>query len=161
MSLASLGHDDIQFWLMDIENRNKVLESLAINPLPSDILESERAVECAEYRIDLDYERPVVLDFYEERLLPDEMYWSIIWEIKPVLNDLGDTLRQLRRYQQIVKKARNKPPHSIEGPLAILLYNTSKIPEEIITKFFKSPSQISHTLVYRVLPNECKRLEDS
>lgn len=234
--LCSLGHDDIQYWLLQKQNRDKILKKLGLHINNHNIIPFNAKVE-QEKRYKPDYEPEIFVDILETRELILNMqislvYWErerhryigfsliaedfevaspwtewspwqnkgsniknlnwteealaileregyvygghreqnkeikaevcrklghifrtrdivycykIIWEIKPELTDLGQTLRQLQKYKAIVK------PNSI-----ILVYHASKIPDIIIQDYFCN----QNILTYKILPSECKRLEE-
>jgi hypothetical protein len=235
--LCSLGHDDIQYWLMQKENRTKILKKLRLTT-HNKILYPMQSYIRIEERFKPNYEPEIFIDLLENRFLPSrkhytsKFYWirtrtrrsftftseatesdkrafnnmewsdwsnwknightldnlsfeknsleetlrnigkgeivehtqkesemlyehsvcaetkyeqySIVWEIKPSLDDLGQTLRQLMKYKDIVK-----PNH------IILIYNSAKAKEQIISAYFSNQG----VYTYRLLPAECERLE--
>jgi len=143
--LASIGHDDIQYWLSIKINRDKILDTLPVyvNDLP---LSHYDSTITKEYRRKPDYQPEIFIDVLERRIVKNTRGFWIIWEIKPVLANLGEVLRQLRKYRQIMD--------TIE--LTILIYNTSPIKHEIIKQYFESED----IHVYKVSAQECPRLEE-
>ena len=98
-----------------------------------------------EYRTHIPYEPEIFIDIFEEITIDgNPAYCKVIWEIKPVLNKLGETLRQCRRYQEILK-----------SDLVVVVYNVSRISHEKIVDFFESEG----FLIYQVSALECERLE--
>lgn len=71
--------------------------------------------------------------------------YRLVWEIKPFLDDLGQTLRQLMKYKDIVK-----PNH------IILVYSSAKAKDQLISTYFAN----QEVYTYRLLPTECKHLEE-
>jgi hypothetical protein len=144
--LCSLGHDDIQFWLMQKENREKLRQIFNFKLSLTASFAEEFAVE---FRFKPIYEPEEYYDGIENyrytQSSPSTIKTDVLYEIKPELTDLGQTLRQLRKYM-----AHTNPNKTI------LLYNTSKIPNEAIKQYFNT----ANILTYRLLPNECKRLEE-
>lgn len=57
----------------------------------------------------------------------DSLEFTIVWEIKPVLSDLGATLRQMQKYKDIVK------PN-----ILILIYAHSEFPDKEIQAYFNN-----------------------
>jgi len=148
--LCSLGHDDIQYWLMNPQNRLKLRQLFQIKPFDYTCDVEDFSIE---YRFKPQFEPE---EFYDA--LENYRYWkdnygnyivkirtNILYEIKPELKDLGQILRQLRKYI-----AHTEPDKTV------LIYNTSSIPKEIIQQYFES----ANIAVYQLLPKECKRLED-
>lgn len=159
-ALCSLGHDDMQYYLLDEKNRDRVLQKLGIeiDNFMSRKIEPEAFIQKCwngnygkkfhgePYRPDL-LEAFTFKGKYKPRLF-------IVWEIKPALDKLGETLRQVKKYLFWLSKG--YLTYSDNEPLSIIIYNASRVPKEVIIDFFKK----SNVFVYQLLPNECPRLED-
>ncbi len=146
--LSSLGHDDIQFQLMTTTFRKKLVAEYS---------EEWTGIICKEYRIKKDYEPEIFIDILETDKIHNR---ARIWEIKPELHSLGEVLRQINKYRQIVK-------YHIERQLGIfcepnsitvyLVYQTSNIPKPTILSYFGNES----VRVCQITSNDCKRLEET
>jgi hypothetical protein len=160
MVLASLGHDDIQYWLTIKENRDKVAEALKLEYDNQPFRNYTTLRITKEFRLKFPYEHEIFIDIFETRerkeRLEDGEEWRIafhvLWEIKPVLTNLGEVLRQIRKYREIL----NRAGYIDDDDFVILVYNTSPTKNEVITQYFNSEG----IDVYQILPSECKRLED-
>lgn len=149
--LCSLGHDDIQYWLCQPENRLKLRNQL-LGPTFKNkkfVFANYTKTFDKEVRFKPPYEPEEFYDGLEffgyDKEPPTIMETTILYEIKPELKDLGQTLRQLHKYISHIKPA-----------ITILIYNSSKINQKIITDFFDQ----REIKIYQLLPKECKRLEE-
>jgi len=151
--IASLGHDDIQYWLSDEGHRSNILAEV----MPCDVdwnwthlgyVDEPREVYSQkEYRHHQPYEKEIFVDIFDRwKLLNSGKEFRVIWEIKPVLNKLGETLRQCKSYKEILK-----------ADAVIVVYNVSKYSKEVLKHFFETEQNF---FIYQILPSQCKRLEE-
>ena len=155
MPLASLGHDDIQYWLSIKENRDKIAETLKLEYDNQPFTNYTTFKITKEFRLKLPYEQEIFIDIFETRARKEEQRligFRILWEIKPVLTNLGEVLRQIRRYKEILMMRGDID----DDDFVILVYNTSPTKNEVIKEYFNSEG----IDVYQILPPECRRLED-
>ena len=109
--ICSLGHDDIQFFIADKNERFKLLERIYGEKIevcskiwfPTKMVISTHKFGIKEHQIKIEYEHEINIDYFDyfELSKIHGIDTVIIWEIKPELIEFGDTLRQIKRYERI------------------------------------------------------------
>ena len=125
------NHDDLAIWLLNNENRQYVKDQLGIKLKSPHIpfWANDIVTFVHEYYYKPAYEAPEYYDALQNISFEKEsnrLQAQILWEIKPELNDLGDTLRQMRRY--------NKHTNS---SVLIILFAKSRFTIQQLTDYFK------------------------
>lgn len=146
--MSWLTHDDIQLWLNNWEHQDVILMQLFGGHF---YLENIAPGYSDDGPIGVKIEKEIRIehDCFSESF-PDMLTTihdkKILWEIKTILNDLGGTLRQIKRYQNLTHPT-----------WTILVYNTAKLRIEEIEDYFSS----ENILVFQITPSFIKNEEVS
>ncbi len=155
MTLAFLGHDDIQFYLAT--NKEKRIEILQKCFKPEyNFLKSAHEYGEKEYQLKIPYEHEInidYIDFFDGKKLGFQRNICVIWEIKSDLTDFGDSLRQQKRYKRLIYEKYSQNNLRV---LNLLVYNVcGKATEEQIKEYFEPEIK-----VYNLTSIECPRMEE-
>jgi hypothetical protein len=130
-----ITHDKIQLALLDEQKRIALLKQINEKPLVGMLV--------FEFHIKLDYQPEIFIDALEVTKSDPptlDMFFKKplvrIWEIKPNLDILGETLRQIKRYEDLVKKYYMISPVNPVAIESIVVYSESPFTHKSLQQYF-------------------------